>query len=106
MGRWLTATVLALQVGGTLRADTVTLAESPRPGECARITMNMKLSGTMVVVQAGKASTLNLAPPAGAKSREPGPNVAGALRAKAPRAYAGPRRPIQVDAAPPPRALR
>lgn len=55
-----TITLLLVLSGSAVHAQSVTLAEVPRPGECSRYALDMNLSGELVVTQGGQKQPIKL----------------------------------------------
>ena len=56
----LTPLLVLLALGSPAAAQPVTLAETPKPGDCSRYVVELNVSGHLVVTQEGKQQQLKL----------------------------------------------
>jgi hypothetical protein len=109
MATWrrLGAVVVALAAARPALAETYELKESFRPGDCARVQLDMTLTGTMKVLRDGKTAELPLTASASHQYTE---RVLGADKegtpSKAARRYAAAVSTIRVEGKPSERELR
>jgi hypothetical protein len=102
------ALAVGLCISGSVRSQTVTVAEAPKVNDCYRLAMSMKLTGEMIVVQDGKPATLKLAASAEHRfcERVLALNASSSLPTKVARQYDEARAVITVEGAANPRSLR